>query len=52
MECVQLTRLCKHMKKARSSQAAILVHELTKSQFLPVSIIKTTKFDFDVLSAL
>ena len=38
MECIVLNWLCKHMKKVRSSQVAILVLKWVK-QFFPVSIV-------------
>ena len=44
IECIELNCLCKHMKKVRSSQAAILVMNWVK-QFFPVSIVNKKSFD-------
>ena len=44
MECIELNRLCKHMKKVRSSQAAIFVLNWVKHSFsLWVSLIHLNK---------
>ena len=44
MECIELNWLCKHMKKVWSSQTSISMNsctELSKTQFVPVSIVKS-----------
>ena len=42
MECIELNRLCKHMKKVRNSQTSISINFCTgmsKIQFFSVSIV-------------
>ena len=45
MKCIELNRLCRHMTKIRSSQAAILCTELNEIQLFPVSIVNTITRD-------
>ena len=39
-ECIEVNWLCKHIKKIRSSQAAILWTDSSKTQLFPVRIVK------------
>ena len=45
IKCIELNWLCKHTKKIRSSQAAILRTELSDTQLFPVSIVNTITRD-------
>ena len=45
MECVELNWLCKHIKKIRSSQPAILVLNWVQQQSFPVHIINVKSFE-------
>ena len=38
---IELNSLCKHIKQVRSSQPTIVYTKLNKTQFFPVSIVKT-----------